>query len=325
MEFLAQAHKYKHNWWRYLLTIVLSVLLAQLCAGIIRIVIDLRFATPEMHAMGMVERTYALMENMGFALGFSLLVMLPFVFMLFFFFLFYKILHKGKIKDLLTAATKFRYGRFFYGVAVYGFILAAVLAIGIIFSDPGAVTFSFNANDFFLGLVLMLLLFPIQTLYEEVLCRSYLAQGLALITRQKWVVLIVPTLLFTGLHCMNVAVADSGTWALAEYFLMGLALALCTVLDDGLEMAWGVHFVNNLLATIIITFPNSDIRMPALFSSSEPSILSWESLLISFAVMALFLLIATKLYHWDWHKLFQKIERPQVSSLSRVDNPILYE
>lgn len=314
MEFLAQAHKYKHDWWRYLLTIVLSVLLAQLCAGIIGIVIGLRFATPEMQTMGMVESTYALMENMGFALGFSLLLMLPFVFMLFFFFLFYKILHKGKIKDLLTAATKFRYGRFFYGVAVYGFIFAAVLAIGIIFSDPGAVTFSFNANDFFLGLVLMLLLFPIQTLYEEVLCRSYLAQCLALITRQKWIVLIVPTLLFTGLHCMNVAVADSGTWALAEYFLMGLALALCTALDDGLEMAWGVHFVNNLLATIIITFPNSDIRMPALFSSSEPSILSWESLLISFVMMALFMLIATKLYHWDWSKLFQKIERPVLAT-----------
>lgn len=314
MEFLAQAHKYKHDWWRYLLTIVLSVLLAQLCAGIIGIVIGLRFATPEMQTMGMVESTYALMENMGFALGFSLLLMLPFVFMLFFFFLFYKILHKGKIKDLLTAATKFRYGRFFYGVAVYGFIFAAVLAIGIIFSDPGAVTFSFNANDFFLGLVLMLLLFPIQTLYEEVLCRSYLAQGLALITRQKWIVLIVPTLLFTGLHCMNVAVADSGTWALAEYFLMGLALALCTALDDGLEMAWGVHFVNNLLATSIITFPNSDIRMPALFSSLEPSILSWESLLTSFVMMALFMLIATKLYHWDWHKLFQKIERPVLAT-----------
>ena len=57
MEFLAQAHKYKHDWWRYLLTIVLSVLLAQLCAGIIGIVIRLRFATPEMHAMGMVERS----------------------------------------------------------------------------------------------------------------------------------------------------------------------------------------------------------------------------------------------------------------------------
>lgn len=318
MNFLELVYRRKNNWWRYLLTIVLSLLLGNIVYALIIGVMTYQSATPEMQGMQAMEAFRALMASMGYAKAF-LFIMSAFVFSLLFFVIFYKLLHKGKIKDLLTAAPKFRYGKFFFGFGVYGAILLLLDILPCILMGGDTLEFSFNAKDFFIGLLLMLLLFPFQTLYEEIVIRGYCQQGVALLTRNKWVIIVVSSLLFGGLHFMNMPVVENGSWVVIIYVLTGLGLALCVVLDDGLEMAWGIHFINNVLSGAIIDFPNSDIRMPALFTSSEPSEMGVLSLISIVVFYVVFLFVATKVYHWDWRSLNKPVERPAVEEPAEAE------
>lgn len=320
MNFLELVYRRKNNWWRYLLTIVLSSLLGGF-VSLLFIFIGMRayqYVTPEMLGMQAIERGQALYANMGYEKAF-VSIMSVFVVLLLFFVIFYKLLHKGKIKDLLTAAPKFRYGKFFFGVGVYGAILLLLGILPCILMGGDTLEFSFNAKDFFFGLLLMLLLFPFQTLYEEIVIRGYCQQGMALLTRNKWVIIVVSSLLFGGLHFVNMPVVENGPWVVIIYVLTGLGLALCVVLDDGLEMAWGIHFINNILSVAIIDFPNSDIRMPALFTSSEPSEMEVLSLIGIVVFYVVFLFVATKVYHWDWRSLNKPVERPAVEEPAEAE------
>lgn len=69
----------------------------------------------------------------------------------------------------------------------------------------------------------------------------------------------------------------------------------------------------------------NDLSFPSLFSTNEIIVFTPADALIDAAFQVSFVVIMSFIYHWDWHKLFKKIERAQVASLSRVDYPILYE
>jgi uncharacterized protein len=53
------------------------------------------------------------------------------------------------------------------------------------------------------------------------------------------------------------------------YIGMGLFLGWITLKSKGLELAVGLHVANNLYASLMVTFPDSAIPSPALFTIRE--------------------------------------------------------
>jgi hypothetical protein len=49
------------------------------------------------------------------------------------------------------------------------------------------------------------------------------------------------------------------------YTLFGLFLGIITLLDEGLELALGIHCANNLISSLLITSPNGVLKTDAIF------------------------------------------------------------
>ena len=61
---------------------------------------------------------------------------------------------------------------------------------------------------------------------------------------------------------------EIGPFALHAYGLfvaMGFLLGIVTLMDDGLELALGIHFANNFFACILSSSEWSSLQTPALF------------------------------------------------------------
>lgn len=108
------------------------------------------------------------------------------------------------------------------------------------------------------GLWLQLLPFAllgllVQTGAEEVLFRGYLQQQLAARFRSALVWALLPSIAFGFLH-YDPATMGGNAWAIVlATGLFGLAAADLTARTGSLGAAWGLHFVNNLFALLIVT------------------------------------------------------------------------
>ena len=153
---------------------------------------------------------------------------------------------------------------------------------------------------------LSLTLIPIQSSYEEIMFRGYLAQGVAAWTKNKWMVILLPSLLFGSLHILNPEIQEYGFWiTMPQYIIFGLVFGLVTVLDNGTEIAMGAHSANNAFLSIVITSKASVLQTNALFV--QQNINPQKDLIMLFVVFALFIVILSIIYKWDYKSLNEKI------------------
>jgi uncharacterized protein len=97
--------------------------------------------------------------------------------------------------------------------------------------------------------------------------RGYLTQAFGLLGRGIWLAWIVPALMFGLLHGVNPEIEAFGFSTMMVYYIgMGLFLGWITLKSKGLELAVGLHVANNLYASLMVTFPDSAIPSPALFT-----------------------------------------------------------
>ena len=84
-------------------------------------------------------------------------------------------------------------------------------------------------------------------------------------------------------------------------------MAVLTLMDDGLELALGIHAIQNIYSSVFVTYTGGALQTPALFKLTE---LDTGLMLVTWFVIALiFLYIASKKYNWkNWNKLISKIE-----------------
>ncbi|MEO6305507.1 MAG: type II CAAX endopeptidase family protein, partial [Bacteroidia bacterium] len=180
-----------------------------------------------------------------------------------------KIHHKAFI-TIITAYNKIRYKRFFFAFLVWGGLVITVTLASFII-NPGEATLQFKPGSFFLLLIVSLLLMPIQTSSEEIIIRGYLMQGLAILFKNGIFPLIITSLLFGFLHMDNPEVKEYGWLVMLPYYsLFGAFLGMITLLDEGLELALGVHFANNLFSSLLITTPNGVLQTDAIFLVKAP-------------------------------------------------------
>lgn len=135
---------------------------------------------------------------------------------------------------------------------------------------PDGYAFTFSGWAFAKTLVVVALLIPLQIAFEELLMRGYVLQQTTHYSGLPWLGLLVSTLIFGGLHFQNPEVQQFGLAATAPYYLgVGLFLGLLTILDDGLELALGIHLATNVFGSVLVNFKGSALPTPSLFQASE--------------------------------------------------------
>jgi len=295
--------------WKYIIVLVVSFIAANIIGSIPLIIVMMVNAVKDggaaMASAG--TDTGALISNLGIHPNLALfLLMLPFAVAFFALVFAAKLFHKRTWKQIINGTNKLRWGHFFAGAGFWLFV--SLVSLGIqYFVSPDDLEFQFQLSSFIPLVIISLLLIPIQSGYEELAFRGYLAQGVGALTRNRWMVLIIPSVLFGLMHAANPEVKEFGFWIMMpQYILMGAMLGLVSILDDGIELAMGVHAANNIFASLFITHSSSALQTPAIFNAK---VVNPESGLVEITILAILLIcFFYKLYNWKFSVMNKRIE-----------------
>ncbi len=303
--YIEQAFKYQHEFWRYLLGIF--IVIAAIIAGQMPFVVAI-FMKKGFDTAGMDESELLRVLDSNLTL---FLMLLPFAIALLALFFVVRHVHNQPFTSLTTTRKKTDWGKFFFA-----FGLVAIFSVGVTvidyFTSPEDYVFNFQAVPFLILLVIAVILVPLQTSFEEYFFRGYLMQGLGTLVKNRWLPLIVTSVVFGGLHFFNPEVGKLGNIIMVYYIGTGFLLGIMTLMDDGLELALGFHAGNNLITALLVTADWTAFQTNSILKDiSDPSA-GLDILIPVFVVYPIFLLIMAKKYKWtNWGaKLFGKVEEP---------------
>ena len=289
--FFEQAYKGNNKWWRVLLTALLT-------SGVfVANFVMYFFSTKEQ-----LQAAYDLMKDIPNNL--SLIInLIPFVFLLGLLFLLVYVLNNRGILSLTTSREKVDFKRIFFSFGLIVFISIAGFLVSY-YGDNSNIVWNFKPVNFFILLIISLLLFPFQIGLEEYLFRGYLMQQIGIVVRNRWFPLLFTSIIFGLFHSANPEVAEMGFGVMIFYIGTGLLLGVMTLMDEGMELALGFHLGNNLMASILITSEFSALQTDALFKYSgvENTAGTLTEMIISIAITyPIILFILAKKYKWtNW-------------------------
>lgn len=303
--FLEKVYNGKNQWYLYIFSLLVIFTATQI--GSLPLLGYMVWQDPEILKTGNISA--ATSTNAGLAL-----TLLSFVVGFFAIFFCVQFVHRKKSTDIVTARKRVDWGRVFFGAAIWGILSLTTLAVPFLFGDTSDIVFQFDPLNFFILVMISLLLFPFQTSFEELLFRGYLMQWTALLFRYRWAAVVVTGVLFGLLHGANPEVEEFGVWiALPQYILMGLILGFVAVKDDGMELSLGLHVSNNILAAIMFTSDSSTLQTHALFKDLHPTA-SWLDTGMMLVAGIIFIWLCNRRYHFmDKVNLWDKIEESPVS------------
>ena len=149
-------------------------------------------------------------------------------------------------------------------------------------------------------MALVVLLIQVGT--EEMFFRGYLQQQLACLSSSRWAWMVLPSLMFGGLHYWNGNGAADGTiWAIWAATL-GIACADLTARTGNLGAAIGLHLANNAFALLIVAvegWPASGVAL-FLYPYEDPALyaLDAEALFSPWVIFQLITLLITIFIMW---------------------------
>ncbi len=324
MKHLERALQGKNGIGRYILMAIIVMVVAQIAAFPLFLIL-LPSILSNGGNIGDLPAALQNPSDWGISSNLLLLVMMvTFVIMYFLFALLVKPLHGRTVRETINGRRKIRWDRIRMGIIVWGIIILADTAISLLLSSPTEYEFRFNVAALIPLLLIVLIVLPFQTSIEELLFRGYLAQGVARWTKSRWWALIIPSVLFALMHIANPEVKEYGFWlSMPQYLIMGLMLGLISILDDGIELALGIHFINNGLTALLVTHKASALQTDALFLYHE---MDPVASLISISIAGVLLvLILQRIYKWDFGIMNRKVlpELPPIPAIEveAVSNP----
>ncbi len=307
--FMLAAFKGNNAFWRYLVGAIspflasnivgslplAAVLLTNTVAGSI----PQKGGMPDFEAMG-------INLNLGFVLS-----VFPFILALITIIALVKPLHNRSFGSVINGGRKIRWGRIFFAA----FVWMAVSAIWLLYSlksDPGNFRLNNTTGSLIVLALLSLALIPFQAAFEEILFRGYLMQGFAVLTRNRWLPILLTSVLFGLMHGMNPEVKQYGFLTMMpQYIFFGLLFAVLTMLDDGIEVAIGAHSANNVFLSVLITHKDMALQTPAMYEQIE--IYPWKDFAGLVEMSLIFFVIMALVYRWkDFRRLFAGIIAPVV-------------
>ena len=204
-----------------------------------------------------------------------LLMVVPFIASLAALVIFMKPLHARPFMTVINGGGKIRWERFFFSAFIWIILMGIYLVLNIRFDAE-----NFNIHNLSLSLVPLILIslvfIPFQASFEEVLFRGYLMPGIGAWTRNKWLPLLVTSVLFA------------------------LVFGLVAILDDGIEVAMGAHTANNVFLSIFVTNKASALQTAAVFE--QQIIHPWAEFISLLIVAIIFIIILGIRYKWQFRK-----------------------
>ncbi len=180
-----------------------------------------------------------------------------------------KWIHGRPLMSLVAPDLRLDWRRVGRGAAAW-LVIGAVMALAEHVLFPGRYYLSYNAERFYPFLVAVLLLTPLQSAAEELVFRGYLMQGLGLLTRRPLAVAVASSIIFTLPHLMNPEVGEYGVAIMAaNYFAIGMLLATATLRDGRLELAIGLHAINNVFLALLANYDGSALATESVFTAAE--------------------------------------------------------
>ncbi|MCB0476455.1 MAG: CPBP family intramembrane metalloprotease domain-containing protein, partial [Flavobacteriaceae bacterium] len=110
----------------------------------------------------------------------------------------------------------------------------------------------------------------------------------------------------------NPEVAKLGWGIMIFYIGTGLLFGITTLMDNGTELALGMHAANNIVAALFVSNDWAAFRTDALFLDTSEPTLGMDTFLPVFVLYPIILLVFSKKYGWySWQqRLMGRVEAP---------------
>jgi membrane protease YdiL (CAAX protease family) len=180
-----------------------------------------------------------------------------------------KVIHGRPLASLVAPDLRIDWARMGRAAAAW-LVLGAAMALAEHVLYPGRYYLSYDPGRFYPFLVAVFLLTPLQAASEELVFRGYLMQGLGLIIRSPLAIAVASSAAFTLPHMLNPEVEMHGAAIMAaNYFAIGMLLAVVTLRDGRLELAIGLHAVNNVFLALMANYEGSALATESIFMATE--------------------------------------------------------
>ncbi len=297
--YISQALKSLHEWWRYLV----GILIVLIGVGI--------FSIPHMIAIsiksfnGEVDMERLAQNDVAYILGLFepnlnlVFMLLPFLGGLILLFITVKFIHKQSIISLTTSRKSIDWSRIWFSFFLWGIVSSIMIGLGYLI-EPENFEINFKLVPFLILVVIAILLIPIQTSFEEYLFRGYLMQGIGVITKYRWIPLLITSLVFGLMHISNPEVDKLGPVVMIYYIGTGLFLGVMTLMDEGMELALGFHAANNLFTALLVTADWTAFQTHSVLKDlSDPQNAGLTDIIIPvFVIFPILLYVFSKKYNW---------------------------
>ena len=313
MDFIKEGYKGRIEWYWYLLTLFLVFVFWQLI-GIMPLLITAYLKVGNMKDFMNAANTMFTSLDINSNLYFFL-ILFTLISGLFGLLIGVKFLHKKLIKNIITARQKIDWKRVIFAFSFWFVISTVFIFIEIMVGNEGLI-WNFKPIPFIILVIISFIFVPLQTSFEELLFRGYLMQSLGILVKNRWMPLLLTSIIFGLLHGANPEVAKVGWGIMVFYIGTGLLFGVSTLMDEGTELALGMHAANNIVAAIFVTTDWAVFQTDALYiDTSEPS-LGWSTFMPVFVLYPIVLFIFSKKYNWkNWkEKLFGSIEKPTLKT-----------
>lgn len=309
MNYIQQAYKGNNQWYHWILTLIL-VFFGWQIIGVFPL-----SGVAISYSSDMNEFANAAQNNF-MTLGidknlFLFLIIISFISGLLTLIFGVKYIHRRTFKSLVTSRNLIDWKRFWFAFFTWG-IIAIILTIVGIFMSPENYIWNFKPIPFFTLLAVSFLFLPFQTTFEELLFRGYLMQGIGTVVKNRWFPLIFTSVCFGLLHGANPEVEKLGAISMVFYIGTGFFYGIITLMDEGTELALGLHAINNIIAAFFVTTNWTVFQTDALYVDiSEPSV-GFEMFFPVLILYPFLLYVFSSKYGWNnWvEKLTGKIEVP---------------
>lgn len=265
--FLDNANQGKNNWWRYLITIIVSMLGAAVVAGLIlALFIIIYFISSNILGLNFDISLLDIQSNSLFIL---VMVALYYILSYLLFYICFILLHHRKFISVINIMDSVRWRNIIKGFLLWMVILLIFTLPTLIFA-PGEYRFTFNPQSYLILLLLSLITFPIQASFEEIFFRGYLLQAFGKISKKPIVPLILSSLFFGLIHYFNSNDPSTSLFIVSYTFILGIMLGIIVLGENGIETAVGVHISNNIYVSLFFNSSDSGLGdLPSLFTSTS--------------------------------------------------------
>ena len=210
------------------------------------------------------------------------------------------LVHGQSITSLTTSRKKVDWKRVLFAFLLWGGITALMIGADIVMS-PEDYVFNFKPIPFLILVVMAVILVPLQTSFEEYMFRGHLMQGLGIMAKNRWVPLIITSVLFGIMHAANPEVGKLGYGIMVFYIGTGFFLGILTLMDEGLELALGFHAANNLTAALLVTADWTAFQTNSIYKDVSEPTFGWDILIPVLVIYPILLWVFSKKYGWkNW-------------------------